>query len=94
MIFFKGNKGFSILELMMVVIIIGILAPVAVQKWREYQAKTGGNIRRMHLQVLNKVIQVYYLKHNIYPKTNGQWSWEVKPDLFLWLDTRFSTKLY
>ena len=69
---YKDN-GFSILELMIVVTIIGILATVAVQKWREYQAKTRDNIRKLALTQVAKALEVYYMKHRAYPSTSGAW---------------------
>ena len=62
-------KGFSILELMIVVTIIGILASVAVQKWREYQSKTRDNIRKTHLTQLVKALELYYIQNKAYPIT-------------------------
>ena len=72
--FNKKNRGFSILELMIVVTIIGILASVAVQKWREYQSKTRDNIRKLALVQLAKALEVYYMKHRSYPRTGDSWS--------------------
>ena len=66
-------KGFSVLELMIVVTIIGILASVAVQKWREYQSKTRDNIRKLALVQVSKALEVYYMKHRSYPSTSSAW---------------------
>ena len=74
MIYQKRVKGFSILELMVVVAIIGILATIAVQKWREYQSKTRDNIRKTTLLQLSKALEVYYIKHKAYPNTGSVWS--------------------
>ena len=67
----NGNTraGFTILELMVVVAIIGILATIAVQKWREYQANTRDNIRKTTLVQLSKALEVYYIRHRTYPRT-------------------------
>ena len=67
------NKGFSILELMIVVTIIGILASVAIQKWREYQSKTRDNIRMIALTQVAKALEVYYIKSKSYPSTGSKW---------------------
>ena len=63
----KNRKGFSILELMIVVTIIGILASVAVQKWREYQSKTRDNIRKTAMLQIAKALEIYYIQNKAYP---------------------------
>ena len=69
----KRLKGFSILELMIVVTIIGILATIAVQKWREYQSKTRDNIRKLALSQVAKALEVYYMKNRSYPNTSSKY---------------------
>ena len=68
----KRLKGFSILELMIVVTIIGILASIAVQKWREYQSKTRDNIRKLALSQMAKALEVYYMRNKAYPNTSSK----------------------
>jgi len=46
---FKGQKGFTLIELMIVVAIIGILAAIAIPNFMQYQAKSKQSEAKMNL---------------------------------------------
>lgn len=48
----KNNKGFTLVELMIVVAIIGILAAVAIPQFDKYQAKSRASEARLNLTAL------------------------------------------
>ncbi|MEI6833785.1 MAG: prepilin-type N-terminal cleavage/methylation domain-containing protein [bacterium] len=65
---FKGMKeaGFSLVELMVVVGIIGILAAIAVPKLQQFTAKAKQSEMRTELKSLDTMQQAYYAEQSTY----------------------------
>jgi type II secretion system protein G len=59
--FKKNNKGFTLVELMVVVVIIGILVAIAVPVYNASQARAKKNACEANIRILKSAIQQYYL---------------------------------
>jgi len=62
------NNGFTLLELLVVVGIIGILAAIAVPNYRDAVSKSRIVLVQMDLRTLGTALHSYRLDHNIYPR--------------------------
>jgi type IV pilus assembly protein PilA len=65
---FKGMKqaGFSLVELMVVVGIIGILAAIAVPKLQQFTAKSKQSEARVNLKTIDTMQQAYFAENSTY----------------------------
>ena len=66
----KNNKGFTLLELLVVVLIIGILAAVALPQYKKSVEKTKLTEALENLAVIEGAAQRYILAH---PETSSTW---------------------
>ncbi|OQY08994.1 MAG: hypothetical protein B6I28_03790 [Fusobacteriia bacterium 4572_132] len=67
----KGNKGFTLIELMIVVAIIALLASVALPKFANTtDAAKAANVQG-NLANLRKAISMFKAKNGDYPTTGG-----------------------
>lgn len=67
MISLKKQKGFTLVELLIVIIIIGILATLVIVTFQGVQAKARDSKRQTDINALNSQIQAYYAEHGWYP---------------------------
>src|ERR1700745_2223073 len=67
----KGKKsGFTLIELMIVVAIIGILAAIAIPKFAELIRKSGEGASKGHLGAIRSALRLYYGDmEGVYPTT-------------------------
>ncbi|HAY13471.1 MAG TPA: prepilin-type N-terminal cleavage/methylation domain-containing protein [Fimbriimonadaceae bacterium] len=63
------HAGFSLVEMMVVVSIIGILTAIAVPKFNDIQRKSRESALRTDLQVYRSAIYVFYSDTGLYPST-------------------------
>jgi general secretion pathway protein G len=63
------RAGFSLVEMMVVVSIIGILTAIAVPKFNDIQRKSRESALRTDLQVYRSAIYVFYSDTGLYPAT-------------------------
>ena len=54
----KGNKGFSLIELLVVVAIIGVLAAVAIPAYQKYQENAKRSVIRGTLNQVSKAVAI------------------------------------
>lgn len=67
MISLKKQKGFTLVELLIVIIIIGILATLVIVTFSGVQAKARDSQRETDINAVNSHIQAYYAEHGWYP---------------------------
>ncbi|RPI76820.1 MAG: prepilin-type N-terminal cleavage/methylation domain-containing protein [Desulfobacteraceae bacterium] len=67
----QGKKGYTLVELMIVIAIIGILAGLALPSYRTYQQRAYATHAQLTLKEIMNAQLVYYLEHNkFYPEDN------------------------
>lgn len=69
----KKNRGFTLLELLVVVAIIGLLASVILASLSKVREKARDSYRRQALVQLRTALELYRDKNNAYPSTSDIW---------------------
>ena len=65
----KKNQGFTIVELLIVIVVIGILAAITIVSYNGVQARARNAARVSDITELQKKIEVYAIENGSYPKT-------------------------
>lgn len=65
----KGQRGFTLIELMVVVVILGVLAGLVVPQLMDEPHKARVVKAKMQMESLTTAIQKYYLDNGVYPST-------------------------
>lgn len=66
-----GEGGFTLIELMIVVAIVGILASIAVPLYRHYETRAKISEGLVLAQPLKQAVAVYYSTHGHLPESNS-----------------------
>ncbi len=64
----KDQKGFTLVELMIVVAIIGILAAIAIPQFAKYRARAQNTAALSDMRNLKVDMEGYYAEHQLYPQ--------------------------
>lgn len=72
-----NQKGFATLEVILMVVVIGILASVAVPRFTDITTKANTAKIQADLSTLDSVLQVYYMDNGKYPEGDGD-AWITK----------------
>jgi prepilin-type N-terminal cleavage/methylation domain-containing protein len=68
---FRKLRGFTVNELLIVIVVIGILATIVVVAYRSVQEKAQLGRRQADIQVVQYMLKAYYNKHGEYPATTA-----------------------
>jgi prepilin-type N-terminal cleavage/methylation domain-containing protein len=68
----KNNKGFTIVELLIVIVVIGILAALVLNSFRGVQERARDTKRRTDVNAQASQLEVYYTDNGGYPVFTGQ----------------------
>ena len=63
----QRSKGFTLIELMIVVAIIGILAAVAIPAFMDYMKKSKRSEAELNLNKIGKNTKAYYIENQAFP---------------------------
>ena len=62
-----NSKGFTLIELMIVIAIIGILAAIAIPQFASYRQKAYNAAALSDLKTVKTTLEAYYAEHFVYP---------------------------
>jgi len=70
------QRGFTIVELLIVIVVIGILAAIVIVAYNGIQDQAKASAKMNDIRSLQKVIELYYAKYGSYPNTGGGWHYQ------------------
>ena len=70
--FFKNKKGFTLVELVVVIAILGILAGIAIPRFMDATASARGSKIVADLRTIDSAIMMYNAKTGLVPTGSGQ----------------------
>ena len=79
----RAAKGFTIVELLIVIVVIAILASISIVAYTGIQARARDSQRLQDIKTIVKVLELYKLQNGTYPEevsTAGSGGWELTTD--------------
>ena len=67
----KSTSGFTIVELLIVIVVIAILAAISIVGYNGIQARARDNIRISALASIEKAVELYKITEGAYPPSSG-----------------------
>ena len=67
----RSTSGFTIVELLIVIVVIGILAAITVVSYGTVQAKARDNVRYTDAKIIIKALEMYKVDKGTYPPTSA-----------------------
>lgn len=67
----KNKSGFTIVELIIVIVIIAILATITIVAYRGVQGRARDDRRKTDIASITKAMEIYYDDNGRYPATSG-----------------------
>ena len=68
----KNSKGFTLIELMVVVIILGILAAIAIPRFMNKKAEAETAKNAADIKIIQNAVELYYFDKDDYPTTTQE----------------------
>ena len=65
------TKGFTIVELLIVIVVIGILAAISLVAYTNIQSKARDSDRKSDIAAIKKALELYYIDNGTYPSSSG-----------------------
>lgn len=76
----KNEKGFTLVELMVVVAIIGLLSAVAIPNFKKYQAKSKMSEAKLQLSAIYAAEATYFTSYDMYHNCLGTMGYDPGPE--------------
>jgi type II secretion system protein G len=67
----QKQRGFTIVELLIVIVVIAILATISIVAYSGIQQRARDTIRLSDIKTLSKAIELFYADNGNYPMSNG-----------------------
>lgn len=67
----KSKSGFTIVELLIVIVVIGILAAITIVAYNGVQSRARDSKRQHDLSEITKALEIYYIDNGGYPDCSG-----------------------
>ena len=66
-----NRKGFTLIELMIVVVIIGILSSIAIPKFKSVKEQANASACRCNMRSLGSAEALYYAQHSVFSNVDN-----------------------